>query len=61
MEAMNAQLMLHVQMKWAATHVIAKVVSVAMALFVKVGLDRLFTIVFLNTFSGGHKYFLWGH
>ena len=46
MEAMNVQLMPHVQMKWATTHVIAKVVSVAMALFVKVELDRLLQLFF---------------
>ena len=39
MEAINAHLMQHVQMKWATTHVIAKVVSVAMDSLVKVELD----------------------
>ena len=39
MEAMNVHLMPHVQMKWAATHVIAKMVSLAMVSLVKVELD----------------------
>ena len=39
METTIVQLMLHVQMKWATTHVIAKMVSVAMDSLVKVQLD----------------------
>ena len=39
MEAINAHLMQHVQIEWATTHVIAKVVSVAMDSLVKVELD----------------------
>ena len=45
METTIVQLMLHVQMKWATTHVIAKMVSVAMDSHVKVELDWLFTII----------------
>ena len=39
METMNVHLMPHVQMKWAATRVIAKMVSLGMVPFVKVELD----------------------
>ena len=39
LEAMNVQLMQHVPIKWATTHVIAKMVSVAMDSLVKVELD----------------------
>ena len=37
LEAMNVHLMQHVPMKWATTHVIAKMVSVVMATLVLVG------------------------
>ena len=37
METTIVQLMPHVPMKWATTHVIAKMVSVVMATFVLVG------------------------
>ena len=39
METMYVHLMPHVQMKWATTHVIAKMVSLAMDSLVKVELD----------------------
>ena len=39
METMNVHLMPHVQMKWATTHVNAKMVSMAMVFLVKVELD----------------------
>ena len=37
MEAIHVHLMLYVQMRWAITHVIVKMASVAMVQFVKVG------------------------
>ena len=51
MEAMNVQLMPHVQIKWVTTHVIAKMVSVVMATFVLVGegMITLFSPRYIHT------------